>query len=272
MRNLFIVMLCLFGIACSQAPPNQLALKETLLRVNDELFHKGNLDYVDQAFSSDYNGRGPEHLKSFIEDLRTAIPDLKIEIEPIIIQDQLVGWQRKHYGTHSGELLGFAPTNKPIEWTSIILSRYEDGKIAQEWGQGNLSAVLKSQAQANYRAEDIVKAAEGVVNSLNQQNVEAYQSFLHEDFSYFLIQSADLSIDFDAKAMKEGFQNGMQFNMNLSDLQVKFYGDTAVCTGYEDGEASMVDGRVISGKRKYTSVWVNENGRWQEVHLHISKS
>ncbi len=272
MRNLFTVMLCLCGIACSQSPPNQLALKETLLRTNEELFHKGNLDYVEQAFSPDYNGTGPEHLKSFIEDLRTAIPDLKIEIEPIIIQDEMVGWQRKHSGTHSGELLGFAPTNKPIEWTSIILSRYEEGKIAQEWGRGNLSTVLKTQAQANFRAEDIVGVAEEAVNSLNQRDVKAYQSYLHEDFSYFLIQSPELLVDFDAKAMVEGFKNGMQFNMSLSDLQVKFYGDTAICTGYEDGEARMVDGRVISGRRKYTSVWVHENGKWQEVHLHISKS
>lgn len=272
MKNLFIVILCLLGIACSQSPPTHQTLKDRLLTTNDELFHKGNLDYVDQAFSPEYNGASPEQLKSFIEELRTAIPDIRIDIEPIIIQDEMVGWLRKHSGTHSGELLGYAPTNKPIEWTSIILSRYEGGKIAQEWGQGNLSAVLEAQAQKNYQVEDIVKVAKGAVNTLNHQNAENYQSYLHEDFSYFLIQSPKLSTDFDAKAMAEGFKNGMQFDMNLSDLQVKFYGHTAICTGYEDGKARMVDGRVITGKRKYTSVWVHEDGKWQEVHLHISKS
>lgn len=272
MRNLSMVLLCLLGMACAQMPPNQQALKEKLLRTNDELFRKGNLDYANQAFSPDYNGVGPAPIKAFIEELRTAIPDLKIEIEPTIIQDQMVGWQRKHSGTHSGELLGFAPTNQPIEWTSIILSRYEDGKIAQEWGQGNLSAVLQAQAQANYRAADIVEAAKAAVNALNQKNAEAYHSFLHDDFTYFLIQSPELSSGFDAKAMAQSFNKGMQFNMSLSDLQVKFYGNTAICTGYEDGEAKMVNGHLISGKRKYTSVWVNENGRWQEVHLHISQS
>ena len=34
--------------------------------------------------------------------------------------------------------------------------------------------------------------------------------------------------------------------------------------------STFTDGQALEGKRKYTSVWVNEDGRWKEVHLHIS--
>jgi predicted ester cyclase len=29
--------------------------------------------------------------------------------------------------------MGAAPTGKDLQWTAIVISRFEDGKIAEEW-------------------------------------------------------------------------------------------------------------------------------------------
>ena len=36
-------------------------------------------------------------------------------------------------GTHLGELNGIAPTGKRMDCTGIVISRMEDGKIAEDW-------------------------------------------------------------------------------------------------------------------------------------------
>lgn len=265
------LIVCAISYSCSGNSQQAEELEALLLKTNQELFNEGNLDLVDEVFSSDYNGQGPDNLKSFLADLLEAFPDLEVTIDPILSQGNMAGWRRLHRGTFTKALLGYPPTGKVMEWTSVILSRYESGKVVQEWGQSDLFEVLEQQAGESYQTEDIITAAKGAIAALNRGDADAYGDFLHKDFSYFLIQSPDLQQGFDPTTLKEGFGKGMQFSMTLDDVQVKFYGDTAICTGYENGEARMVNGRVISGKRKYTSVWVRQDGQWKEVHLHISK-
>ena len=36
-------------------------------------------------------------------------------------------------GTHLGELNGIAPTGRWVDCTGIVISRMEDGKIAEDW-------------------------------------------------------------------------------------------------------------------------------------------
>ncbi len=38
-------------------------------------------------------------------------------------------------GRHTGELMGGAPTGKEINWTAVVISRFVDGKIAEEWDE-----------------------------------------------------------------------------------------------------------------------------------------
>ena len=108
------------------------------------------------------------------------------------------------------------------------------------------------------------------MEALNRGDAQAYIDYLHSDHSRFLVQNPTILREIDAKSMQENFANGMSFNMQLSDLEVSLFGNTAVVTGYESGPAKFPDGTVIDGKRKYSSVWVRENGEWKNVHLHIS--
>ena len=52
--------------------------------------------------------------------------------------------------------------------------------------------------------------------------------------------------------------------MNVSDMVVRIYGDTAVVTARADVKGHQL-GEDFSGPYRYTRVWVRRSGRWQTV-------
>jgi ketosteroid isomerase-like protein len=53
-------------------------------------------------------------------------------------------------------------------------------------------------------------------------------------------------------------------SMNVTDMVVRLYGDTAVVTARADVKGHQL-GEDFSGPYRYTRVWVRRNGRWQTV-------
>jgi ketosteroid isomerase-like protein len=53
-------------------------------------------------------------------------------------------------------------------------------------------------------------------------------------------------------------------SMNISDMVVRLYGDTAVVTARADVKGHQL-GEDFSGPYRYTRVWVRRNGHWQAV-------
>ena len=53
-------------------------------------------------------------------------------------------------------------------------------------------------------------------------------------------------------------------SMNITDMVVRLYGDTAVVTARADVKGHQL-GEDFSGPYRYTRVWVRRNGHWQAV-------
>lgn len=121
------------------------SLEGKILTANDELFHKGNLNFADEIFASNYVSHGPDGpkevgpkgIKKFVKAMRTAFPDLRVEIEVLVQEDNTIAWLRTHRGTFKSDYLGIKATGKVVTWRSMAVSRYEDGQIAEEWGVGD---------------------------------------------------------------------------------------------------------------------------------------
>ncbi|MBD3616063.1 MAG: ester cyclase [Gracilimonas sp.] len=122
--------------------------KNLVLKANQELLNNGNTAYVDSVFAEDYRvdgaETGREAIKNFISTLLQAFPDLEVTIEPVLAEGDLVGWQRTHTGTHRGQIMGIPASNQQITWENLIISRIVDGKIVEEWSQGNLQQKLQA--------------------------------------------------------------------------------------------------------------------------------
>lgn len=109
-------------------------------RILDEAFNKGNLDFVDEALSPDrvsFHVSGeleaPGGLKLIISLLRHIFPDIQVAIEDAIYEGDRAIMRWRATGTHTGELLGVAPTGRRATWTGISINRFVDGKIAEIW-------------------------------------------------------------------------------------------------------------------------------------------
>ncbi len=57
--------------------------------------------------------------------------------------------------------------------------------------------------------------------------------------------------------------------MKIAQLQVRFYGDTAIANGLATVKAHTKD-KDVSGKYSWTDVFVKMNGSWQAVSAHIT--
>jgi predicted ester cyclase len=63
-----------------------------------------------------------------------AFPDGHMTLDELTCVDDLC-WMRATYkGTHTGEFMGMAPTNKSFEVTSMDCVRFEDGMMVEHWG------------------------------------------------------------------------------------------------------------------------------------------
>ncbi|HEX8195931.1 MAG TPA: ester cyclase [Pyrinomonadaceae bacterium] len=120
---------------------------ETFLqRWFEEVWNKGREEAIFEMFAedgiahglTDENGNelcGAKHFAAFHKNFRAAIPDINITVEETVIEGEKLAGLCKVTGTHKGNEIGFAPTNKPIEIYGLCLVKLRDGKIAESWNQ-----------------------------------------------------------------------------------------------------------------------------------------
>lgn len=84
----------------------------------------------------DENGKqlvGAAHFKQFVQTFRAAFPNIRITVEDVVAEGDKVAARCLVSGTHSGDSLGIAPTQKEIQIEGIALVRIADGKIVEGW-------------------------------------------------------------------------------------------------------------------------------------------
>jgi steroid delta-isomerase-like uncharacterized protein len=115
--------------------------KAIFRRYVEEVGNEGNLDLVDEIFSdyvshqpdSSVLERGPEDVKRFMGEFRSAFPDFHTTVEDQIAEGDKVATRWTMRGTHEGEFRGIAPTGKQITVTGIGIFRFSDGKVVESW-------------------------------------------------------------------------------------------------------------------------------------------
>ncbi|SER57791.1 ester cyclase [Natrinema salaciae] len=81
--------------------------------------------------------QGREAYKRHLESLTTAFPNLRLEIEDMVAEDDRVAVRFTLRGTQEGRLMGIEPTGRELTLSVIAIYRFEDGKIAERWGEAS---------------------------------------------------------------------------------------------------------------------------------------
>lgn len=141
-----VLLVVLSACGCAEAVDEEELNKALILQANDEILNKGNLAIVEEVFASDYVNegtvRGPEWISEFATSLHAAFPDLRVTVEPIVAEGDMVAWLRRHSGTHQGDFLGVPASGQSVTWQSLAMSQIKDGKIVEEWAVNNLKEQL----------------------------------------------------------------------------------------------------------------------------------
>jgi steroid delta-isomerase-like uncharacterized protein len=117
--------------------------KALVLRYFEEIWDKGNLDAIDELFTTNFVRHGPtategevrglEEFKGLVSMYRSAFPDLRVPIEDLVAEGDRVVSRWRTRGTHQGELMGITPSGNQASVTGIIIDRIFGGKIEEEW-------------------------------------------------------------------------------------------------------------------------------------------
>ena len=124
--------------------------KRLAQRVWDEVWHHGDLDRIDDLFASNFvrhdPGRdlhGPAQNRQFIEEIRTAFPDLHFTVEDEIAEVDKVCVRYRFDGTHAGAFRGIPSTKKSMTYSGILIYRILNNKIVEQWTEFDLLGFLK---------------------------------------------------------------------------------------------------------------------------------
>ncbi len=115
-------------------------------RVWEEIWHRGNLDAIDRLFTADFvrhdpNGRvlrGVEQNRQFIAGMQVAFPDLHYTVEDEIGAGDKLVVRYRFEGTHQGQFRSVPPTGQRVSYSGILIYRFADGKIAEQWTEADL--------------------------------------------------------------------------------------------------------------------------------------
>ena len=113
--------------------------KATQRRLMEEVWNKGNLDFVDELIAAEHVHydpqsppvRGTEGYKQLVSMYRSAFPDLHFTIEDLIAEGNKVVVRYTAVGTQRGDLPSIPATGKHSTVTGIMISRLAGGKFVE---------------------------------------------------------------------------------------------------------------------------------------------
>ena len=140
--------------------------KEQIKLANEQLIGQGNFGSRDSFFSPNYiahsgakDFKGRKFIKQFVGQLRKAIPDIRvIKVEFLNQTSNTIAWQQALSGTHKVKMKGIPASNRKAKWTEMVVTRFENGKIAEDWLISELAGELMIQYGRAKRIIILVKS------------------------------------------------------------------------------------------------------------------
>ena len=116
---------------------NEAVVRQVLALIDernlDEAFELYALDYIYHGPAGELRGR--DGIRGLWEVFLTGFPDLHSTIEDMVSEGDKVVLRWRVEGTHTGEFMGVAPSNKKITLGVTEIFRVENGQLVEAWDQ-----------------------------------------------------------------------------------------------------------------------------------------
>lgn len=114
--------------------------KSLLLRYAEEVWNQRNLDAIDEIFAPEHAyhdpiltelPRGPEGVRQKVAIFTAAFPDGHVTSDAVVAEGDRVALLWTYSGTHTGDMMGIAPTGRRAEAQGVHFCRVLDGKLVE---------------------------------------------------------------------------------------------------------------------------------------------
>jgi predicted ester cyclase len=123
---------------------------EKLRRLLTKVFSQGDYSVIDELVAPDYvehqngsQGTGPAAVRRTASGLRASFPDLHLEIQDAIADDDTVWVRVRGRGTDTGGVAGRPPSGRHIEVDVVDIVRFRDGLMSEHWGVADRLGMLQ---------------------------------------------------------------------------------------------------------------------------------
>ncbi len=130
------------------APEARLVLNKSVARrVYEDGLSQGKFEvpYTDDFVGHGGGTRTFTHAQGIAEATgwRSAFPDLRVEVDLLIAEGDLVTVRWTARGTNSGTGQGIPATGRRVQTSGTTIFRLAEGKIAEEWTAGDALGLLR---------------------------------------------------------------------------------------------------------------------------------
>ena len=130
------------------------ANKALIRRWFEEVWNKGRAEAIAEMLAADAgihglsdepgkNMKGPADFLPFHSVFRGAFPDIDVLTDDVIAEGDMIAARCSVRGRHTGDHLGVAATDAPVEFTGMVMARIKDGKIVEAWNNFDFLAMNK---------------------------------------------------------------------------------------------------------------------------------
>ncbi|WP_461452256.1 ester cyclase [Mucilaginibacter sp.] len=116
-----------------------------------EAINSGKLENLKDLVSEDViendpapgQAKGAQGYIDFFTTLHIAFPDMKIEVDQLVADEDNVAFAYTLTGTHKGNFNGIPATGKKIKARGLQISKFKNGKMIERWGSSDELGILK---------------------------------------------------------------------------------------------------------------------------------
>lgn len=108
--------------------------KQVIRRMFEEVVNLGKIELIDDLFDPEFETQTPqgtfdrEGFKAYVQAWRAGFPDVRCAVDDLIAEGDAVAWSVRATGTHTGEFMGLSPTGRSVDFDSLNIGQFRDGR------------------------------------------------------------------------------------------------------------------------------------------------
>lgn len=151
MRRLAFLLLALSVVISAPATADDIEARNKAVARSffEDVLDKGKLEDYAKSHAPDFVAHAEGHKASLEEDMtaareqRKALPDMRVKVNQIVAEGDLVSVYWTASGTNTAAGWGIPATGKSVTASGMTLFRFERGLIQEEWSVFNMYSILK---------------------------------------------------------------------------------------------------------------------------------